>query len=120
VFQGFRRDIREFLRAVEMVVIPSVREGFPMITLEAMAMAKPIIATAIDGIIEQVDHKVDGLLVPPADSEALGAAIVKLLEDRLTREQLGQAARRKTMTTFNVRNMINDTKLAYAELLSQT
>lgn len=120
IFQGFRRDVREFLRLVELVAIPSLREGFPMITLEAMAMAKPIVATAIDGIIEQIDHEVDGLLVPPADSEALGAAIVKLLEDRVTRERLGQAARRKTMTTFDVCKMINGTKLVYAELLGQT
>lgn len=120
VFQGFRRDIREFLRAVELVVIPSVREGFPMITLEAMAMAKPIVATAIDGIIEQIDHNVDGLLVPPADCEALGTAIVTLLEDHVTCERLGQAARQKTATRFDVRKMVNEMKLVYAELLGQT
>lgn len=120
VFQGFRRDIREFLRAVELVVIPSVREGFPMITLEAMAMAKPIVATAIDGVIEQIDHDVNGLLVPPEDCEALGAAMVKLLEDRVTRERLGHAARQKAVTRFDVRKMVNETKLVYAELLGQT
>ena len=120
VFQGFRRDIREFLRAVELVVIPSVREGFPMITLEAMAMAKPIVATAIDGIVEQIEHEVNGLLVPAADCVALGAAIVKLLEDQATCERLGQAARRKAVTAFDVRRMVNDTKAVYAELLGQT
>lgn len=61
MFPGFRRDIREFARAVELVVIPSAQDRFSMITLEAMVMAKPVGATAIDGIVEHIHQEVEGV-----------------------------------------------------------
>jgi glycosyltransferase involved in cell wall biosynthesis len=71
IFTGFRSDIKEILSAIDVLVIPSLLEGFPMVTLEAMAMAKPIVATRIDGITEQITDGVDGILVPPKDPSAL-------------------------------------------------
>jgi glycosyltransferase involved in cell wall biosynthesis len=76
IFAGFRSDIKEILSAIDILAIPSLLEGFPMVTLEAMAMAKPIIATDIDGITEQITDGVNGILVPPKDPSALAKAVI--------------------------------------------
>lgn len=117
VLAGFRRDIPDFLRAAEMLVIPSLREGLPMITLEAMAAGTPLVATAIPGIVEQIDAGIDGVLVPPADVKALGDAVVGVLRDGGLRQQLAAAARRKVATTFDLAKTVANTKRLYTELL---
>jgi glycosyltransferase involved in cell wall biosynthesis len=93
-----------------------VREGFPMITLEGMALGLPIVATAIAGVVEQIEPDIDGLLVPPGDPGALGAAIARVLEDRALGERLGQAARRRAVGRFDVSRMLDATRRVYADL----
>jgi glycosyltransferase involved in cell wall biosynthesis len=117
VLAEFRGDIPRFLAALDVLAIPSRREGFPMITLEAMALGVAIVATAIDGVVEQLDHDVHGLLVPPGDVPALGAAIVSLLEDGDRRRRLGQAARQRALAVFDVRRTVAETTAVYADLL---
>lgn len=114
---GFQEDVSRFLAALDVLVIPSVREGFPMITLEGMALGLPIVATAIDGVVEQIEPDVDGLLVPPGDPGALGAAIARVLEDRALAERLGQAARHRAVALFDVSRMLDATRRVYAGLL---
>src|SRR3990170_9112211 len=72
IFTGQRNDIRDVLAALDILVIPSVLEGLPMITLEAMAMGKPIIATRIDGITEQIRDGKEGLLIASRSPVELG------------------------------------------------
>ena len=115
---GFRPDISRFLAALDVLVIPSVREGFPMITLEGMALGLPIVATAIEGVVEQIQHDIDGLLVPPGDPAALGAAVARVLKDRALGERLGQAARRRAVALFDVGRMLEATRRVYAGLLN--
>lgn len=114
---GFQADVSRFLAALDVLVIPSVREGFPMITLEGMALGLPIVATAIEGVVEQIEPDTDGLLVPPGDPGALGAAIARVLEDRALGERLGQAARRRAVALFDVSRMLDATRQVYAGLL---
>ena len=116
IFAGFRSDIKEVLAGMDVLVIPSLLEGFPMVTLEAMAMEKPIIPTRIDGIIEQISDGVEGILVPPRDPEALITAIKKLLTDRALARNLGLAARRKVENDFSVERMVNATANVYQSL----
>jgi glycosyltransferase involved in cell wall biosynthesis len=117
VLPGFQADIVPFLAALDVLVIPSVREGFPLITLEGMALGLPIVATAIDGVVEQIQHDTDGLLVPPGDPAALGAAVVRVLEDRTLGERLGQAARRQAVACFDVGRTLDATRRVYTALL---
>jgi glycosyltransferase involved in cell wall biosynthesis len=117
---GFRHDVLPFLAGLDVLVIPSLKEGFPMITLEAMALGAAIVATAIDGITEQIEHGVHGLLVPPGETRALGDAIVSLLDDPRRRRALGQAARRRAAAVFDVAAMVAGTTAVYAELLGAT
>lgn len=113
IFAGFRSDIKELLSAIDVLVIPSLLEGFPMITLEAMAMAKPIIATNIEGITEQITNGEDGILVPARDPAALADAIIKLLSDRKLAKKVGLAARKRVERDFSVEKMVSETEKVY-------
>jgi glycosyltransferase involved in cell wall biosynthesis len=115
-FLGFRSDVPSVLRGLDVLAIPSVREGFPMITLEAMALGVPIVASAIEGIVEQVDHAREAVLVPPGQPAALTPALVSLLEDPALARRLGAAARRRAVTAFDVSQALAATRQIYTEL----
>jgi len=116
IFSGFIDDIRKVLVSIDLLAFPSLSEGFPMTILEAMAMEKPIIATCIDGVMEQISDAVEGLLVPPGNSEALMQAMKKVMEDRALACTLGSAARRKVENEFTVEKMIDATRHVYQSL----
>jgi len=117
IFTGFRSDIRELLSAIDILVVPSLLEGFPMITLEAMAMAKPIVATQLPGIKEQISNGVEGILVPPNNSKALGAAVLSILQDKKLASTLGGAARSRVESCFSVEKMVGETEKVYLSVL---
>ena len=119
IFAGYRSDIKEFLSAIDIKVIPSLAEGFPMVTLEAMAMEKPIVATSIDGITEQITDGVEGILVPPMDPEAIAAAINRIIENKELALSLGAAARKRVEREFTVDTMIDETEKVYRSVLDQ-
>jgi glycosyltransferase involved in cell wall biosynthesis len=102
---------------IDILSIPSLLEGFPMITLEAMAMAKPIVATQIEGIVEQITDSNEGILVPPKDAEALASAILRLIKDRELGNRLGAAARSKIESYFSIDKMVEETEMVYFSLL---
>jgi glycosyltransferase involved in cell wall biosynthesis len=117
IFTGFRSDIREILSAIDLLVIPSLVEGFPMITLEAMAMEKPVIATNIDGISEQIRDGKTGILVPAKDSDFLARATVSLLNDRETARRIGLAAKKEVEKKYSVEKMVRQTEKVYWSLM---
>ncbi len=118
VFAGFRSDINEILAAVDLLVVPSLLEGFPMITLEAMTMAKPIVATSIDGITEQITDGENGIMVLPKDHIALAEAILRLIKDKELSKKLGMSARKRVEQEFSVAKMVEETEKVYMSLLS--
>jgi glycosyltransferase involved in cell wall biosynthesis len=83
------------------------RDGIPNVIIEAMANRLPVISTRHSGIPEVVEHNVNGLLVPPNDSEALAAAIAKLLDKYQLCAQMGEQGRQKVEQHFNIRKNIN-------------
>ncbi len=117
LFTGQRTDIRDTLTALDIVVIPSVLEGFPIVTLEAMAMGKPIVATAIDGVTEQIMDGREGILVPQRNTANLVQAIIKIVSNPIMADNLGKAARRRVITEFSVQQMIKATINVYDGLL---
>lgn len=117
IFTGFIIDIKPLLNIVDTVVIPSVREGFPMITLEAMAMAKPIVATNIPGINEQVAHERSGMLVQARNPEAIAKAIIVLLQNKDMAHRLGLKARCTVEKNFTIEKTLEETKKLYTSLL---
>lgn len=88
--------LHAYLAAADLLVAPSVGgESFGVVLLEAMAAGLPVVASAIPGYDEVVEHGVDGLLVPPRRPQALAAAIERVLSDRRLAEDLGRAGRRR-------------------------
>jgi glycosyltransferase involved in cell wall biosynthesis len=88
-----------FMTGIDVFVLPSLTEGTPNVIIEAMAHAKPIIATAVGGVPDLVSEEV-GILVPSDDSRALGAAMARLAGDVGLRRRMGIAARKKYEQLF--------------------
>jgi glycosyltransferase involved in cell wall biosynthesis len=95
-FIGPEKNVFNLLNASDALVLPSrSHEDFPNVILEAMALGKPVIATRLAVIPEQVEQLVTGLIVEPGDARALGEAIVSLSRDSTLRKEMGKAARER-------------------------
>jgi glycosyltransferase involved in cell wall biosynthesis len=102
VFTGFRSDVPALLAAMDCFVLASTRtEGVPQSLLQALASGVPVVASAVGGIPEVVRHEVTGLLVPPADVDALAAALSRVLQDREGARERAGAGRRLVEERFS-------------------
>jgi glycosyltransferase involved in cell wall biosynthesis len=117
VFLGERSDVPDLLAAADLVVLPSLFEGLPVVILEAMAAERPVIATAIGGTDEAITSEVTGLLVPPRDPEALAAAIRRLQADPLLARRLASAGRARVERTFSAEATARDVMRIYDEVM---
>ena len=86
-------ELGPYYERAAVVACPSRREGYGLVTREAMAYGRPVVASSVGGLVDAVEDGVTGLLVPPRDPDALREAIVRLLGDRGLRLQLGAEAR---------------------------
>ncbi len=118
LFTGLRTDIPELLSAMDVFVLPSYREGMPLVVLEAMAMARPVVATSIRGCREIVVDGETGILIPPYNVPALGEAIVRLLSDRELACRMGMAGRKRVEARFDLDSVVRKQLDALARLVS--
>jgi glycosyltransferase involved in cell wall biosynthesis len=116
-FLGFRSDPRALIELLEVLVVPSLTEGAPLVVLEAMAAGVPIVASAVGGIPDQIRHEGEGLLVPPGDPAALGDAVLKLLRDPGLARRMGASGCRKATTVFSHAEMMARTEDVYRATL---
>jgi glycosyltransferase involved in cell wall biosynthesis/protein-tyrosine-phosphatase len=93
-FTGAREDVHDLVGAMDVFVLPSLSEGIPMALLEAMALGRPVVASAVGGVPEVIQDGVNGLLVPAGDDRLLAAACVRLSRDRTYAQTLAARARR--------------------------
>jgi glycosyltransferase involved in cell wall biosynthesis len=117
-FLGVRRDVPDLLQALDLYVQPSLREGFGLSTLEAMASGLPVIASRTGGLVEVVQEGETGELVPPGDSEVLGERIVTLLQSGEVRSRYGRQGVVRARTCFPLEKMVREWVGLYRLLLS--
>lgn len=120
VFLGALSDARRVLPALDIVVVPSIaREGLGLAALEAMDAARPVIASAVGGLPEVVADGQTGLLVPPADPQALAHAIEALLDSPELGQRLGEAGRRRVESHFRASAMVRRVEGIYEEAIGE-
>ncbi|GAA1920176.1 glycosyltransferase [Nocardioides lentus] len=112
-------DVARLLDGAAVLVLPSRAEGHPMAVLEAMAHARPVVATAVGGLPDLVDDT-SGRLVPPDDVAALADALVEVLGDPATRERLGAGARARVLEHFDVAVTSRRLDALYRELTGRS
>jgi glycosyltransferase involved in cell wall biosynthesis len=118
-FLGARDDVPRLYAGMDILVLASHREGFPLTPMEAAAMGVPVVATDIRGCRQVVDDGATGLLVPVRDPVALAAAVERLVTDPAERRRMGAAARRKAQENFDQRRCIDITLATYERLLTR-
>jgi glycosyltransferase involved in cell wall biosynthesis len=116
-FAGYQRDVASMLGAMDLVVLPSVREGLPLSLLEAMAAGRPVVATRVGGMPEVVVDGMTGRLVPPADPAALAEAIGAILDSPRCAEQMGEAGRARAQD-FSDAAMLDRLSAVYRDAAS--
>lgn len=114
---GHVDDMPRLLASVDVVVLPSYREGLPKTLIEAAACALPLVTTDVPGCREVVSDGVDGLLVPVRDALALANAIARFQDDPVLAQRLGEAAREKAIAVFDERVVCDATLAVYRELI---
>jgi L-malate glycosyltransferase len=113
---GFRIDVLGCIKDFDLFVMSSVTEGLGTSLLDAMACARPIVATRAGGIPEIVEDGVNGLLVPVRDHHALADAIVRALKDAALRQRMGDAGFARVNDRFTVERMVSETAGVYARV----
>jgi glycosyltransferase involved in cell wall biosynthesis len=116
-FLGWRDDLPDVLSLADLFVSPAVGEHFGRVLIEAMAMGKPVVATASGGVPEIVVDGETGVLVAPADPAALAGAVRALLADPARRQRLGQAGRLRAETEFSLAGHADAVGSVYRECL---
>ena len=103
-----------FVRHARRLRLASLNEGTPVAVIEAMAAARPTVATSVGGVPDVVAHGVTGLLTPPGDVQALAAAIQQLAVDRGQRERMGEAGRKRAVELYSLGRLVADVEGLYA------
>jgi len=111
--------VPELINSATVVVIPSRREGFGLVALEAALMARPVVASRVGGLPEVVMDQRTGLLIEQDDSDGLAAAISLLLEDPGVAARMGQAARRHAQEMFGFKRCVNAFDALYQRLIRE-
>ncbi len=115
----FMPDVRPLYELLEIVLLPSRSEGLSQGLLEAMALGKPVIASAATGNLDLVTDRVDGRLVPPHHPAGWALAIEELLTDSTLASRLGEAGRRTARVTFALQHTVDRTARLYESLLQE-
>lgn len=115
-FAGWQQDIRPYLAASDIFVFPSYREGFPNVVLQAGAMGLPSIVTDINGSSEIICDGVNGVIIPPRDTEALWKAMRNMLTDEAARRRIAANARNLIGSRYDRTFLWQELKKTYKSL----
>ena len=115
---GMREDVPSLLSAADVYAVSSLSEGMGQATMEALYAGLPVVATAVGGLPELVRDGETGLLVPPADADALAAAIRRLLEDAPLARRIAAAGRALVERDYSLERYLDRVEAFYGELLA--
>ena len=110
MFLGQIPEAHKYIKAFDIFVLPSVKEGFPWVVLDAMAAKLPIVATNVGAVPEMIENGKNGMLVEPRDSQQLAEAINYLIENERTRQELGIQAHQTALFKFPIEKMMKETE----------
>lgn len=113
-----RAELLARLQRASLVVVPSFMESCPYSLIEAMALGRPIVASAVPGILDMVEDDVTASLVPPGDPRALAGAMDRLLADESLATRLGVAAAKAAKERFSLSRMCNETQQYFERVLA--
>jgi glycosyltransferase involved in cell wall biosynthesis len=115
-FLGYQSDVNSLMHAFDCLVLPSWSEGFPLVVLEAMAAAKPVIATRVGGIPELVQHDKTGYLINPGDVSQLAQFLDHLLSNPELAANMGRQGLEHVKNNFSKRKMLERIMAIYDEI----
>ncbi len=115
---GWRKDATELLRDIDILLLPSLFEGTPMIMLESMALGVPVVGSAVGGISEVIEDRESGLLIKPCDPDAIVSSIHELLENRELAEKISRNSIEEIKTRYSSEHMTEMYNETYTRLLS--
>ena len=118
LFAGSRKDVPEILSMLDAFVLPSIKEGLPMALLEAMASKVPVIATSVGAIPNVIEDGINGLLIPPKNSDAISEAINKMLSNGDSAKEMELKGFEKVRDHYSSKQMAIKYLAVYKELLS--
>jgi len=119
IFTGHisREDLMKAYATAEVVVLPSIMEGFGLAIAEGMAFGKPVVGTATGGIMMQIWPGINGYLVEPGNVEQLSGAIIKILTDKKLSQSMGRKAKQICDRLFSIERGVRDNMELYGQLL---
>jgi len=115
-FAGFQTDVKAWIPAMDIFVLPSLTEGTPMALLEAMACRIPIVASSVGGVPQIIESGKDGILVAPGKPEEIAAGVMELYKNNALREQFVETAYKKVRSNFDIRQWTKTIESQYTEI----
>jgi glycosyltransferase involved in cell wall biosynthesis len=128
IFVGSRTDPEYFYPALDVVALTSKNEGTPLTLIEAMANARPVVATSVGGVVDLLGDVIEdgpykvckrGLSVPPGDEETFVAALSRIIRDRSLRQELGSRGLEFVEVNYSKERLFEDIKGLYSELMNR-
>ena len=118
-FLGARKDLPELFSISDVIIMPSLTEGFPRIAIESMAAGKPIVATKVGGTSEAIKHKYNGILVPSQRPKVMAKWVIKILKDKKLANHLGANGKKLVSEKFTLEKYIKQVEIMYSKYTSK-
>jgi len=115
---GFQKDVATWMGALDVIVNCSMTEGMPNVILEALAAGTPVVATAVGGVPELIEDRVTGLLIRPADSDAIAHRIISLVQDPQFASEVSRAGQLSVKTKFSATRQRDSLLAIYSQVLN--
>jgi Glycosyltransferase len=119
VFAGYRKDVPACMKAMDLLVHPSLSESFGQVIVEAMSVETPVIVTSVGGVPEIVENEETGLVIQPKNSDAIRDSILEMIRDSELRNRLAKAGKKSVYKKYHVENFIDRHWKCYQELLDK-